>query len=139
LLSERARAESVREHGHMTNDADDFSLLLGADVPTREYKAGAIIFREGEHGTEFYVIQTGRVQILSGNRVLETLGGSEIFGEMALIDASPRSATVVAETDVVVAPITEKQYLFLVRHTPYFALKMMRVLAERLRAQNKAV
>ena len=58
---------------------------------------------------------------------------------MALIDASPRSATVVAETDVVVAPITEKQYLFLVRHTPYFALKVMRVLAERLRAQNKAV
>jgi CRP/FNR family cyclic AMP-dependent transcriptional regulator len=138
MLSERARAESVRVYGNMTNDADDFSLLLGADVPTREYKAGAIIFREGEHGTEFYVIQTGRVQILSGNRVLETLG-SEIFGEMALIDASPRSATVVAETDVVVAPITEKQYLFLVRHTPYFALKMMRVLAERLRAQNKAV
>jgi CRP/FNR family transcriptional regulator, cyclic AMP receptor protein len=138
-LSERERAESVRAYDHMTNDADDFSLLLGADVPTREYKAGAIVFREGEHGTEFYVIQKGRVQILSGNRVLETLGGSEIFGEMALIDASPRSATVVAETDVVVAPITEKQYLFLVRHTPYFALKVMRVLAERLRAQNRAV
>ena len=58
---------------------------------------------------------------------------------MALIDDSPRSATVVADTDVTVAPITEKQLLFLVRHTPYFALKVTRVLAERLRAQNKAI
>ena len=50
-----------------------------------------------------------------------------------------RSASAVAETDVTVAPITEKQYLFLVRHTPYFALKVMRVLAQRLRVQNKAL
>ncbi len=123
----------------MTNDADSFNLLLGTDVPTRDYKAGETIFREGDSGSEFYVVQRGQVRILSGNRLLETLGGNEIFGEMALINSSPRSATVVAETDVTVAPITEKQYLFLVRHTPYFALKVMRVLANRLRHQNKAV
>jgi len=123
----------------MLNDADDFSLLLGPEVPTREYKASETIFREGDRGGEFYVIKRGKVRILSGNRVLETLGENEIFGEMALIDVSPRSATVVAETDVIVAPITEKQYLFLVRHTPYFALKVMRVLADRLRRQNKAM
>ena len=123
----------------MTSDAEDFSLLLGTDVPTRDYKAGETIFREGEPGLEFYVIRTGQVRVLSGNRLLETLGENEIFGEMALIDTAPRSATVIAETDVTVAPVTEKQYLFLVRHTPFFALKVMRVLAERLRAQNKAV
>jgi CRP/FNR family transcriptional regulator, cyclic AMP receptor protein len=133
------RVDSMREDCDMTNDADSFNLLLGTDVPTRDYKAGETIFREGDSGTEFYVVQQGRVRILSGNRVLETLGGNEIFGEMALIDSGPRSATVVAETDVTVAPITEKQYLFLVRHTPYFALKVMRVLANRLRHQNKAV
>ena len=129
----------MRVDGDMTDDADSFSLLLGTDVPTRDYKAGDTIFREGDPGTEFYVVQRGRVRILSGNRLLETLGENEIFGEMALIDSSPRSATVVAETDVTVAPITERQYLFLVRHTPYFALKVMRVLANRLRHQNKAV
>jgi CRP/FNR family cyclic AMP-dependent transcriptional regulator len=133
------RIDSMREEHEMTTDTENFSLLLGADIPTRQYKQGETIFREGDPGSEFYVIQTGRVRVLSGNRLLETLGGNEIFGEMALINASPRSATVVAETDVVVAPITEKQYLFLVRHTPYFALKVMRVLAERLRLQNKAL
>jgi CRP/FNR family transcriptional regulator, cyclic AMP receptor protein len=131
--------DSVRVDGDMTDDADSFSLLLGTDVPTRDYKTGETIFREGDPGKEFYVVQRGRIRVLSGNRLLETLGENEIFGEMALIDSSPRSATVVADTDVTVAPITEKQYLFLVRHTPYFALKVMRVLANRLRHQNRTV
>ncbi len=133
------RIETMREDRDMTDDADDFSLLLGQDVPTRDYKAGETIFREGDSAVELFVIKSGRVRVLSGNKLLETLGENEIFGEMALIDTSPRSATVTAETDVTVAPITEKQYLFLVRHTPYFALKVMRVLAQRLRRQNKAV
>jgi CRP/FNR family transcriptional regulator, cyclic AMP receptor protein len=128
----------MREERDMSNGADDFSLLLGPEVPTRLYAAGETIFREGDPGLEFYVIKSGKVRVLRGNRILETIGENEIFGEMALIDASPRSASVVAETDAVVAPINEKQYLFLVRHTPYFALKVMRVLAERLRAQNRA-
>ena len=76
----------MRVDGDMTDDADSFSLLLGTDVPTRDYKAGDTIFREGDPGTEFYVVQRGRVRILSGNRLLETLGENEIFGEMALIE-----------------------------------------------------
>jgi len=118
---------------------DDFRLLLGPDVPSRFLAAGEIIFREGDPAEEFFVIRRGEVEIRSGNRLLETLGENEIFGEMALIDASPRSADAIAKTDAVVAPITEKQYVFLVKHTPYFALKVMRVLARRLRAQNKAL
>jgi CRP/FNR family transcriptional regulator, cyclic AMP receptor protein len=81
----------------------------------------------------------GKVEIRSGNRCLETLGPNGIFGEMALIDDSPRSATVVALTDVTVAPIKEMQFLFLVKHMPMFALMVMRVLAKRLRHQNKLV
>jgi CRP-like cAMP-binding protein len=123
----------------MSNAADDFSLLVGPDVPTRNYAAGAIIFREGDRGNEFFVIERGTVHISTGNRLHEMLRENEIFGETALIDDSPRSATVVADTVETVAPITEEQYLLLVRHTPYFALKVTRVLAERLRVQNKVI
>ena len=71
-----------------------------------------------------------------------TVGGGEfsadhIFGEMALIDNEPRSATAIAVTDVELVAVTEKQFLFLVGQTPYFALKVMRVLAQRLRVTNK--
>jgi CRP-like cAMP-binding protein len=123
----------------MSTNPDDFRLLLGPEVPSRRYAAGEVIFLEGDRAEEFFVIRNGEVEIRSGNRLLETLGPNEIFGEMALIDAAPRSADAVARTDVVVAPLSEKEYIFLVKHTPYFALKILRVLARRLRAQNKAV
>jgi CRP/FNR family transcriptional regulator, cyclic AMP receptor protein len=123
----------------MSADEVDFSHLVGPEVPTRNYGKGAAIFREGDRGDEFFVVVRGEVEIRSGNRLLERLGKNSIFGEMALIDDSPRSASVVAVTDVTVAPIKERQFLFLVKHTPFFALRVMRVLASRLRAQNKAV
>ena len=123
----------------MPGSEGGFELLIGPEVPTRNVAKGERIFSEGDLGVEFFVVVRGQVEIRSGNRVLETLGENSIFGEMALIDDSPRSATVVALTDVTVAPISEKQFLFLVRNTPFFALRVMRVLASRLRHQNKAV
>jgi CRP/FNR family transcriptional regulator, cyclic AMP receptor protein len=123
----------------MSDTEVDFGLLLRPEVPTRTFAKGDTIFREGEQGDEFFVVVRGKVEIRSGDRRLETLGPKDIFGEMALIDDSPRSATVVALTDVTVAPIKERQFLFLVKHTPFFVLSVMRVLAYRLRRQNKAV
>jgi CRP/FNR family transcriptional regulator, cyclic AMP receptor protein len=123
----------------MSSDEVDFSLLLRPEVPTRNFATGDTIFSEGEKGDEFFVVVRGKIEIRSGDRSLETLGPKGIFGEMALIDDSPRSATVVALTDVTVAPIKERQFLFLVKHMPMFALKVMRVLAKRLRRQNKAI
>ena len=127
------------EDHHMSNVGEGYKLLLGAEVPTRRFAPGNIIFREGDRGTEFFVIERGQVEVRSGNRLLETLGDNDIFGEMALIDDEPRIATVVAVTDVTIAPVNEKQFLFLVRNTPFFALRVMRTLAERLRKQDRAV
>jgi len=69
--------------------------------------------------------------------VLETLSDYNIFGEMALVDAAPRSATAVAVTDVKLVPVGEKQFLFLISHTPDFAVNVLRVMAQRLRASNR--
>jgi CRP/FNR family cyclic AMP-dependent transcriptional regulator len=121
----------------MTDNSIDFSFV-GPQVPSRTFKAGQVIFSEREIGAELFVIQSGKVQLKLGNRLLESLDANGIFGEMALIDSHPRSATAVAVTDVMVVPVTEKQFLFLVGHTPFFALKVMRVMAARLRAANDA-
>jgi CRP/FNR family transcriptional regulator, cyclic AMP receptor protein len=120
----------------MADTSMDFGILAGSGAPVREYKAGQIIFKEGEPATEFFVIQSGQVDIQFGNRLLGTLGDHDIFGEMALIDAAPRSATAVAKTDVKIVPVGEKQFLFLVGRTPHFALNVMRTLARRLRMAN---
>jgi CRP-like cAMP-binding protein len=117
----------------------DFGILAGAGAPVREFKAGEVIFKQVDAASEFFVVQSGKVDIRLGNRSLGTLTDLDIFGEMALIDAAPRSATAVAATDVKLVPVGEKQFLFLVSRTPHFALNIMRVLARRLRAQNCVV
>jgi len=116
-----------------------FSLLTGNHIETRRIRAGDVIFREGDKADELFVIKSGHVRIQVGNRTMADLTADDIFGEMALIDSEPRSATAVAITDVELVPITEKQFLFLVTQTPYFALKVMRILAQRLRVTNKSL
>jgi CRP/FNR family cyclic AMP-dependent transcriptional regulator len=123
----------------MSDTAVDFGILAGAGATVHEFKAGDVIFKEGDPGAEFFVIQSGKVDIQLGNRLLGTLGDHDIFGEMALIDPAPRSATAIAKTDAKLVPVGEKQFLFLVSRTPHFALNVMRTLARRLRAQNVAV
>jgi CRP/FNR family cyclic AMP-dependent transcriptional regulator len=114
-----------------------FSVLTGNNIDAQSFKAGSVIFREGDEARELFVVKSGQVRIQIGNRTVTELGADSIFGEMALIDNEPRSATAVAVTDVELVAVSEKQFLFLVSQTPYFALKVMRVLAQRLRVTNK--
>jgi CRP-like cAMP-binding protein len=123
----------------MANARTDFRIFAGAAVPVREFKAGDVIFNHGDAAEELFIIKSGEVEIRLGNRVLEKLSNYNFFGEMALIDSAPRSATAVAVTDVKLVPVGEKQFLFLVSNTPYFALNVMRILATRLRTTNNAL
>ena len=120
----------------MTQDTG-FGLLTGNNIEARLFKAGDVIFREGDEAKELFVIKSGQVRVQIGNRTVTELAADSIFGEMALIDSEPRSATVVAITDTELVPVSEKQFLFLVSQTPFFALRVMRVLAQRLRVTNK--
>ena len=117
----------------------EFGLLAGSGAPTRTYKAGDVIFREGDPAEELFIVKSGKVEIRLGNRLLDTLGDLSIFGEMALIDHGPRSATAVAVADSTLVPVTEKQFLSMVGRTPYFALNVMRVLVKRLRTSNSVI
>ena len=121
----------------MTIASIDFQMLANAGFPRARYAAGDVIFAEGDKGEAMFVVRTGEVTIERGGRVMETLSGGGVFGEMALIDGSPRSATVRAKTDCEVAPINEKTFLFLVHETPFFAIAVMRTLADRLRRMDQ--
>ncbi|MBZ0291689.1 MAG: cyclic nucleotide-binding domain-containing protein [Anaerolineae bacterium] len=97
------------------------------------FQEGETILHEGDVGHTAYVVQEGEVKILYKGRVLDTLSAGDIFGEMSLVDDSPRSAEVIAATDCKVVPIDEERFMFMVHETPTFALKVMRVMADRLR------
>lgn len=109
--------------------------LLRNDQDLLRVQRGQVIFQGGDPGDTMYVVLDGEINILSHNQVIETIGVGGIFGEMALIDAQPRSATAIAKTDAQIARVTEDRFQFLVQYSPFFALEVMRVMAKRLRAR----
>jgi CRP-like cAMP-binding protein len=123
----------------MSDEVVGFSFLADSDIPVWYLKAGETVFKEGEEAKELYVIKSGQVEIRLGNRLLATLDANDIFGEMALIDSAPRSATAIAKTDVALVPVSKKDFVGLVSRAPTFALDIMGVLARRLRDANKAL
>jgi CRP/FNR family transcriptional regulator, cyclic AMP receptor protein len=122
----------------MAMAAIDFQLLANAGFHPATFKPGETIFAAGDKGDKMYVMRSGEVEIARDGKVVEKLGPGGIFGEMALIDGAPRAATAIAKTACEVAPITEKTFLFLVHETPFFAISVMRALAERLQRANPA-
>jgi CRP-like cAMP-binding protein len=100
------------------------------------FDAGATIFSEGENGHLMYVVLAGEVRLSVKGKEVELLGPGSVLGEMSLIDAAPRSATATAITTCNLVPITEQRFSFMVQQTPKFALQIMRVMADRLRAMD---
>lgn len=103
------------------------------------FSASQTIFQEDEPGDVMYVVLEGEVDILIDGKVISTLGPGGLFGELALIDTRPRSATAVARTDCKLVPISAKRFAYLVQQTPNFALHVMRVMADRLRRMDEAL
>lgn len=98
--------------------------------------AGDVVFNEGDVGDEMYGIVEGEIELRTSSRVIATLGPDDVFGEMAVVDSSPRMATATATTDSVLAVIDRHRFLFLVHETPMFALQVMSTMAKRFRTQG---
>src|SRR3972149_9805335 len=93
--------------------AIDFQLLANAGFPAARFQPGEVIFSEGDKGDKMYVIRSGEVEVERNGKIVETLSAGGIFGQMALIDGSPRAATARAKTAFGVAPLTAKKFLVL--------------------------
>jgi CRP/FNR family transcriptional regulator, cyclic AMP receptor protein len=100
-------------------------------------QAGQALFREGDAGNQMYILETGTAEVFVQNQLVETLQHGGIVGEMGLVSPGPHSASVIARTDCEFVAVDEKRFQFLVQQTPYFAIQVMRLMAERLRATNK--
>jgi len=105
-----------------------------------QFEKGETIIREGDVGESAYMIQDGRVEVSrsTGDRkvVLASLGKGEIFGEMSLIDDSPRGATITATTDTSVVELPGEEFLEHLQNEPEFATRVLRTIFERLRDAN---
>ncbi len=102
----------------------------------RDFKKGELIFREGDVGDCMYVVMDGKVQISSGGKKLSVMEKGDIFGDMALIDSSKRSANIEALTNCRLASIDSYAFRFLIEKVPDFTFDLLRIMANRLRAMN---
>jgi CRP-like cAMP-binding protein len=126
----------VKRHFRRTVSASDVLSLRTRRL--RSFKTGDIIFGEGDPAAEMLVVKSGTVEIRIGSRLIDTLGERSIFGEMALIDGRPRSATALALADTELIPLGEKGFSLLVAYNPAFSLSVLRVMVKHLRSTNKA-
>jgi CRP-like cAMP-binding protein len=116
----------------------DDKLLRGLMVatqhrPPQHCPLNKVIMTEGEAGVFMYVVLSGRVAISIKNKLVEWVGPGGVFGEMALVDQSPRAATAVAETDCDLIAINRGDFLTMVKTKPDFAVSLLKAAADRLR------
>jgi CRP-like cAMP-binding protein len=101
------------------------------------YSPGRMIVRTGTPGVAFYVIVDGTAKVVRGTissaRGTWTLGPGDVFGEMALLDGGPRTASVVAETPLTTIRIERAQFRRMLREEPDIALKLLESMASRMR------
>jgi CRP/FNR family cyclic AMP-dependent transcriptional regulator len=111
---------------------------LGHQATVR-YERNKIIMVTGQTGAFMYIVLEGRVAISIRGAVVERVGPGGAFGEMALVDQSPRSANAAAETDCVLLAINRNVFLNLVKSDPSFGISLLSAMAERLRTIGAGV
>ena len=94
---------------------------------------GTVIFNRGDASDFMYAVLEGEVDILVEGRVVATVQPGSLFGEMALIDNGPRSATAKVRTTAKLVPVDKRRFMFMIQQTPFFALQVMQLMAERIR------
>jgi CRP/FNR family cyclic AMP-dependent transcriptional regulator len=138
----------------MARDADSIERLrrvpLFSACSNRELRAiagvvkevrhpkGTVIAREGDPGVGLFVIVDGTAEVTIGGKRMAKLGPGDFFGEIALLDGGPRSATVTATTDLKLLGLTEWVFRGLLQEHPSIAVKTLESMAGRLRDATKA-
>jgi len=108
----------------------DLAQVLGPAARFR-YKAGRIVMTEGQLGMALFAVLEGRVAIRIGDSIVEKVGPGGLFGEMSLVDRTPRLATAVAETDCALLVMSRHMFLHLVKRSPKFGAALLKAVGER--------
>jgi CRP-like cAMP-binding protein len=106
-------------------------LCTRADVA-----AGTVLCREGSPGHEFFVVVDGTATVTVGGATVNSLGPGDFFGEMALLDAGPRMATVTADSALVALVLSSAEFSSLLREEPQVAVNLLPVVGARIRASR---
>ena len=113
-----------------------FARSAGTNIT---YPPGSIVFNQGDPGSCMYVVQSGVIEMLIGDKVVEVCGPNEAIGFMSVIDEAPRSSTARVREAVELSVIDQRRFRFMVDEVPNFALYIMGAMARRIRGMSQAM
>ena len=105
----------------------------------QRFDEGSTLAEEGKEGDTFYVILEGEARVVRGGRRIARLLPGDFFGEIALIDGGPRTASVIAETPLQALTIGRKRFRKVLEEDPSVVVKMLEELARRLRNAQRSL
>jgi CRP/FNR family transcriptional regulator, cyclic AMP receptor protein len=103
-----------------------FAQRAGASVT---YAAGSVVFNKGDAGSCMYVVQSGVIEMMIGDKVVEVCGPNEAIGFMSMVDGAPRSSTARVKEACELSLIDQRKFRFMVDEVPNFALYIMGAMA----------
>jgi ATP:ADP antiporter, AAA family len=118
---------------------DDILAAVAGAVEEVEVPANATVFAKGDLGQAMYIIVAGSVRIHDGEQIINRLGTYDVFGEMALLDAEPRSASVTADEDTLLLRLQQDDFFDLFEDHSAIARGIIQVLSRRLRARSDEI
>lgn len=118
---------------------DDFLVRLAATMEELSFPAQYTIVKQGEEGRSLYILTAGQVQVHMGTRELAILKRGACFGEMAVLDTEPRSASVTTLEPSDCLMLTQQQLYEAIEETPSIAVNIIRLLSRRIRFLNQQV
>lgn len=139
MLNSFERLLLVREVPIFKELRDDFLVRLASIMKEESFAAQNTIFSEGQEGLSMYVIVAGKVRLYRGNQKLDDLTKGGFFGEMALFDAEPRSASVIVLEPCDCLVLTQQQLYEAIDETPEIALNLIKILSRRIRRSNQKI
>jgi CRP/FNR family cyclic AMP-dependent transcriptional regulator len=113
----------------------ELEVIMGATT-LLHFDAGTVLTTEGAGGHEFMVITEGKARVETAGITLATLSAGDFFGEISLLDSGPRTASVIAETDLTAEVIGQREFSALIERAPHLAKNLLVGLARRLRAAD---
>jgi hypothetical protein len=132
VLGRRRHTETLRRVSLFERLSRRELAGIGAIAAEEEFPAGHELTREGDPGRSFYIILEGTAEVFRGGQKLDSRGGGEFFGEIALIAHSPRTATVKAATPIRALVISDRKFRALLGRQPEVQVKVIAALSERV-------
>ena len=121
-----------------SNDIDMrlFARKAGTSI---NFPAGSVVFNKGDPGSTMYVVQSGVIEMVIGEKVIEVCGANEAIGFMSMVDGAPRSSTARVKEACELSVIDQRKFRFMVDEVPNFALYIMAAMARRIRGMGQAM